>query len=261
MGGKDEPGESVKLATEKLQQLALKAYEAKVIVALCRVPMSTAKRVSELSDVPRPRVYDAIRILEARGLVEVEHSSPKKFRAIPLDEATSILQERYDDRIKKLQEALNEMEAVEADEKKSSREVWSMSDRTSIDNRTKEMIEDAEDEIFFVVGKTELLNETVVESLGNVGTNVSLYVGVPTESLRNRLRDELNGARMMGSELDWLNNGTAADEPVVGRLVLADRDEVLVSSYVTDTTDEHAIYGTGFGNGLVTIARRVISPN
>ena len=261
MGGKDDPEESVKLATEKLQQLGLKEYEAKVFVALCRVPMSTAKRVSELSDVPRPRVYDAIRILEARGLVEVEHSSPKKFRAIPLDEATSILQDRYDDRIMKLQEALNEMEEVEADEKETSQEVWSMSDRTSIDNRTKEMIEDAEDEVFFVVGEKELLNETVVESLSNVDTGVNLYIGVPEEGLRNRLRDELGSARMIGSELDWLNDGNTEDEPVVGRLVLADRDEVLVSSYVTDTTDEHAIYGTGLGNGLVTIARRVISPN
>ena len=143
-GGKDEPGESAKLATEKLQQLGLKEYEARVFVALCRVPMSTAKRVSELSEVPRPRVYDAIRILEARGLVEVEHSSPKKFRAIPLEEATKVLQERYDDRIKKLQEALSEMEEVEAEEKEPTREVWSMSDKTSIDNRTKEMVENAD---------------------------------------------------------------------------------------------------------------------
>ncbi|MDZ7687573.1 MAG: helix-turn-helix domain-containing protein [Halobacteriales archaeon] len=261
MGGKDEPEESVKLATEKLQQLGLKEYEAKVFVALCRVPMSTAKRVSELSGVPRPRVYDAIRILEARGLVEVEHSSPKKFRAIPLDEATSILQDRYDSRIKKLQEALNEMEVVEAEGNETSREVWSMSDRASIDNRTKEMIEDADEELFFVVGDHRLLNESLVESLGNVGADVSLYVGVPTESLRNSLRDKLQGVRMIDMELGWLNDSTAEDEPTVGRLVLTDSDEVLVSSFVTDTSEEHAIYGTGFGNGLVTIARHVISPN
>jgi len=259
-GGEDEPGESVKLATEKLQQLGLKEYEARVFVALCRVPMSTAKRVSELSEVPRPRVYDAIRILEARGLVEVEHSSPKKFRAIPLEEAMKVLQERYDDRIEKLQEALSEMEEVEAEEKETAREVWSMSDRTSIDNRTKEMVENADEEVFFVVGDGKLLSDTVVESLRNVDGEVRLYVGVPTEGTRSRLRDELDDADMIGSDIDWLNNEVGDDEPMVGRVVLADREKVLVSSFVTGTTEEHAIFGKGFGNGLVTIARRVISP-
>jgi hypothetical protein len=65
---------------------------------------------------------------------------------------------------------------------------------------------------------------------------------------------------MIGSDIDWLNNEVGDDEPMVGRVVLADREKVLVSSFVTSKTEEHAIFGKGFGNGLVTIARRVISP-
>lgn len=257
MGGTDETDERVKLATETLQKLGLKEYEARVFVALCRVPMSTAKKVSELSDVPRPRVYDAIRILEARGLVEVEHSSPKKFRAIPLEEATKILQERYDDRIRQLENALNDVEEIDTDEDETVREVWSMSDRKSIDNRTKEMVEDAEDEVFFVVGEDALLNETVVDSLKNVDRGVDLYIGVPTESLRENLGEEISEVRML--EPNWLDYEISEEEPDIGRIVLVDREKVLVSSFETGTTEEHAIFGKGFGNGLVTVARRVVA--
>ncbi len=264
MGDKEEngKGENVKLATETLQQLGLKEYEAKVFVALCRVPMSTAKRVSELSGVPRPRVYDAIRILEARGLVEVEHSSPKKFRSISLDEATKILQERYDDRIDRLRGALNEVEEVDADEKGQEHEVWSMSDTKSIDGRAKEMVEEAEREIIFAVGTRHLLNQTVVGSLKQVDDEVELLVGVPP-GLRDRVREEVGveGVRILNSDLSWLGGESDAsdDEPVVGRLVLVDREKVLVSSFVADTMDEHAIFGTGFGNGLVTVARNLMT--
>jgi sugar-specific transcriptional regulator TrmB len=63
-------------AVELLQQLGLKEYEARCFVGLTRVPSGTAKQLGEITDVPRTRVYDAVRVLEAQGLVEVQHSSP-----------------------------------------------------------------------------------------------------------------------------------------------------------------------------------------
>jgi len=41
--------------------------------------------------------------------------------------------------------------------------------------------------------------------------------------------------------------------------VLVDRSTILVSSIVPSTGEEHAIFGEGFGNGLVVIARRLMS--
>jgi len=60
-------------AVEVLQQLGLKEYEAKCFVGLSRLSTGTAKKLSEITDVPRTRVYDAIRLLEAQGLVEIQH--------------------------------------------------------------------------------------------------------------------------------------------------------------------------------------------
>ena len=57
--------ESVEEAVDVLRKLGLKEYEARCFVGLSRLSTGTAKRLSEVTEVPRTRVYDAIRVLEA----------------------------------------------------------------------------------------------------------------------------------------------------------------------------------------------------
>src|SRR6056297_1889828 len=101
-------------ATEVLQQLGLKEYEARCFVGLSLISSGTAKQLSEITDVPRTRVYDAVRVLEAQGLVEVQHSSPQKFRAVSLDEATETLRDQYEARVDRLTSALERTEQVDS---------------------------------------------------------------------------------------------------------------------------------------------------
>ena len=104
-------------AISVLQQLGLKEYEAKCFVGLSRLTAGTAKQLSEITDVPRTRIYDAIRVLEAQGLVEIQHTSPKQFRAVPLEEAVETLRDQYRDRVDRLERLLDGVEDVEpADE-------------------------------------------------------------------------------------------------------------------------------------------------
>lgn len=69
-------------AIEQLEQFGLSAYAARTFVALVTLGTGTAKDVSQVSDVPRTRVYDAIDELHDRGLVDVQQSSPQEFWAI-----------------------------------------------------------------------------------------------------------------------------------------------------------------------------------
>ena len=103
-------------AVEVLQQLGLKEYEAKCFVGLTRLNMSTAKKLSSLTDVPRTRIYDAIRVLEAQGLVEIQHTSPQQFRAVSLEEATATLRDQYEGRVDRLHNALKTVDTVEDDD-------------------------------------------------------------------------------------------------------------------------------------------------
>ena len=247
-------------AVELLQQLGLKEYEAKCFVGLSRLSTGTAKQLSEITDVPRTRVYDAIRVLEAQGLVVIQHSSPQRFRAVPLEEATDTLRDQYEYRVERLEAALDDAEQIDADEEKEVQEVWAMSGRDAIANRSNTLIRDADEEVVLVVGDGSLLTDELVESLNGLDERVDLLIGAVTEELEAQIHDAVPRATTFLSGLGWLRTaGVADDDLAIGRLLLVDRSAILVSTLVPDTHEEQAIFGGGFRNGLIVIARRLLS--
>lgn len=245
-------------AVDVLQELGLKEYEAKCFVGLTRLPTGTAKQLSEITDVPRTRVYDAIRVLEAQGLVEIQHSSPQQFRAVPLEEATETLRNQYEDRIGRLQNTLDSIEVV--DQKTShTQQVWAMSGRDAIENRANDHIENATEEVVLVVGDESLLTEELIATLDGVDPDVDLMIGVVTDALERQIERAVPEATTFTTGLDWLDAGESADEVLIGRMLLVDRSTILVSSLVPTSREEQAIFGEGFGNGLVVVARRLMA--
>ncbi|QLG61844.1 TrmB family transcriptional regulator [Halorarum salinum] len=253
-------------AVELLQQLGLKEYEAKSFVALSRVPRGTAKEVGELSEVPRTRVYDAIRVLETKGLVEIQHSNPQQFRAVPIDEAIRTLREEYRSRTELLQEALRGIEpAATDDETEVTHEVWALSGETAIKNRTRQLIDEADRELVLVIGHDAVITEQLIDNLRTARERgVDVVVGTESGELRELVRGELPDAEVFVSGLEWLSGpGIAADETEISRLLLVDGSTILVSSFHEDRTGgrshEQAVFGRGFDNGLVAIVRRLMA--
>lgn len=244
---------------EILQELGLKEYEAKCFVTLSRMPHATAKEISETTDVPRTRVYDAIRVLEAKGLVEVQHSNPQQFRAVPLEESLQTLEDLHESRMNTLRETLRGMEPVEVEDDTPVQEVWALSESRAIENRTERLIEDATDEIVIVVGEDTLLTAEFVETLQRAADRVTVLIGALTEPAREQIQELVPNAEVFVTGLEWLHGESTNDETSIGRLLLVDREAILVSSWKPGTGTEHAIYGTGFGNGLVVISRRLMA--
>jgi sugar-specific transcriptional regulator TrmB len=247
-------------AIEVLQQLGLKEYEARCFVGLSRLNTGTAKQLSEMTEVPRTRVYDAIRVLEAQGLVEIQHSSPQQFRAVSLDEAAETLRDQYEYRVERLHDALDTVEIVDQDDGTPVQQVWSMAGDDAIENRTNQLIEEASDEVVLVLGDESLLTDDLVACLNDVGDGTELLVGALTESLQEQIQTAVPTATTFISGLEWLHGESPAeDETAIGRLLLTDRSAILVSSIMPDSKKEQAIFGEGFGNGLVVIARRLMA--
>lgn len=252
--------ENLEEAIEVLQQLGLKEYEARCFVGLSRLHSGTAKELSEMTEVPRTRVYDAIRVLEAQGLVEIQHSSPQQFRAVPLDEATETLRAQYEDRVARLHDALETVEVVDSDEESPVQEVWAMSGRVAIENRTDQLMEEAADEIVLVIGDESLLTPTLFDRLNEIGGGINLIVGTVSESLEEQVQTAVPAATTFVSGLEWLHGENSREkDTAIGRLLLVDRSTFLVSSITPDSKEEQAIFGTGFGNGLIVIARRLMA--
>lgn len=253
-------------AVELLQQLGLKEYEAKSFVALAQLPRATAKDVSELSEVPRTRVYDAIGALEIKGLVEVQHSTPRKYRSVSIEEAVEILREEYETRTDQLQNALQGLESASmGEETESTHEVWAMTGGSAIRNRTHQLVDDANEELVFVAGETSILTDDLFDSLRTAQQRgVTLLIGTTTEEIQAQVQTELPGAEVFVTGLEWLHGSPlTGDETEITRLLLLDRDTILVSTVNTSRGDkgghEQAVFGRGFDNGIVAITRRLMA--
>lgn len=247
-----------------LQDLGLKEYEARCFLALTQVTTATAKEISDLSQVPRTRVYDAVRVLEAQGLVEVQHSSPQQFRAVSVEEAAATLRQKYDDRIETLQSFLQSVDLEADSDDDRNQEVWSLTGREGIESRTLELVGRADSEIVLLVVEEDLLSESLVERLRDAeNRNVSVILGGLTEEVIARLESELPGAKVFETGLDWLVAQESETEVAISRLLLVDRTRLLVSSYYPASDDGHAheqaIFANGLGNGVVVLIRRLIA--
>lgn len=250
---------------ELLQDLGLKEYESRCFLALTQLDGGTAKEISDVSDVPRTRVYDATRVLEAKGLVEVQHSNPQQFRAVSVSEATTTLRQQYDDRIDALQSQLEDLDpAPESEGDERLQQVWSLSGHDAIGARTGTLVEGAEDEIVLIVIDDSVLTDQLFDQLQSAThRGVSVIIGAISDEIRDLVRDRLTRAEVFETELTWL---VANDEPEtvgIGRLLLADRSSVLVSSFYPGRqqaeSTERAVFAAGLGNGFVVLMRRMLA--
>jgi sugar-specific transcriptional regulator TrmB len=243
-----------------LQELGLKEYEAKCFVGLARLPQATAKELGELTEVPRTRVYDAIRVLEAKGLVEIQHGSPQRFRAVPVEEGLSTLEDHFDSRLDALSETLRSVEPADPNGDDADQEVWSLTGLTAVGNRTEQLIEEATSEVVLIVGSEAVLTDGLVTSL-NDADHVSVIVGTLTPDLEATVRERVPDAKVFTSDLPWLQ-GTAEDvgkEASIGRILLVDRNTIMVTTISNGDGTEQAVFSRGIGNGLVVIARRIMA--
>lgn len=257
----DTIGESVTL----LQELGLQEYEARCFLAVTKLSTGTAKEIHEISGVPRTRVYDAMRVLESQGLVEVQHSSPQQFRSVGIAEATRTLRRKYDSRIETLESRLETIELRETDRSDDHvQEVWSLNGHDAIESRTLDLIDDATSEIVLIVVDETVLSDPLYERLETAASeDVSIILGGQTAELTSRLGTELPNTRAFETELDFLTGPGAGHEVAISRILLVDRDTVLIGSYYPDAADdettEQAVFAGGLENGVVVLLRRLVS--
>jgi sugar-specific transcriptional regulator TrmB len=253
-------------AIELLQQLGLKEYEAKSFVALTRRERGTAKDISETSEVPRTRVYDAVRVLESKGLVETQHSNPQVFRAVSIEEAVTALRTEYVERTSDLQRTLSRLEPTDdRDSEEVTHEVWALSDEQAITNRARQLIDGASEELILVVGHPSVFSDALVDHLREADERgVDVLLGTISAELRATVEESLPDAEVFVSGLEWLSHAPyPEDRTEISRLLLADREAILVSSFVAGEENggghERAVFGRGFDNGLVAIVRRLMA--
>lgn len=244
-------------AVEQLERFGLSAYAARTFVALASLGTGTARDVSQVSEVPRTRVYDAADELHDQGLVDIQQSSPKEFWAISAETASRTFEHELQRRSEILRTALDELEPAER--RAEQRGVWTVDGQTAITDRVLEFFASADDEIVYMTVE-DLLTEEAVEALGKAADRgVSIQLGGVSQDVQDRIQDEIPGATMFESL--WMWSDTAA-----GRLMMVDRKKTLVSALVngtdagpSDPRSETAIWGEGDANSLVVVLKAIFT--
>ncbi len=91
------------------KHLGLTRYEAKAMITLLNYGKCTADRVTSLSAIPLPRVYDTMNSLAKRGFISVSRTRPETFKAIDPKRLFDIL---IEEEKKKMQKRVTELKDV-----------------------------------------------------------------------------------------------------------------------------------------------------
>ena len=238
-------------AAESLQRLGLSQYEAKVFIALTRLGTGTARDVDRMTDVPRSQVYGAADDLESRGLVEVQQSNPKQYRAVDLEEARETLRERFEAEQDRAFEFL-ETAREGADHRDEHQEgVWTVHGRENVSNRVEQIVADADERVLYG-SPANLLDESVAETLRDRATDIEVYVFSGDNGLGDRFADSQVRVVPFPEQMD-------ADRDTPGRLVAADGRTILLSvlggEELPGVRKETAIWSadTGFATVLLQL--------
>ncbi len=147
-----------------LRSFGLGEYEARILIALIAEGELTAKEIAELSAVPRTSVYEVVRGLMAKGLVQGS-GKPMKFKTLPSDELMRLFSRKLRENIEFLKRELPRVESSRREE------VVNIYTGEVALNALKEAIEAAKREIIVA---TSYLNTTIKELLASADCRVKI---------------------------------------------------------------------------------------
>jgi HTH-type transcriptional regulator, sugar sensing transcriptional regulator len=97
---------------QSLFELGFSQYEAKCYVGLMAPEPQTGYRVSVVTGVPQPKVYETLRKLVSRGVVREIAGDPTLFSAIPPDTLLTQLEESFDKRLEDARKSVRALSSV-----------------------------------------------------------------------------------------------------------------------------------------------------
>ena len=239
---------------DRLKGLGLTEYEAQTLVDLTRLGTGTAKDVASVDDVPRTRVYDAVETLHEMGLVDIQHTTPRKFTVVSRETVVRKLDVDRENTITEISELFEELGPVQAQREQAG--VWTVTGREAVAQRVFEFIDEAEERIIYMT-VDDLLTDEHLEYLSEAeDRGVDIYLAGISDPVQTRIQEVVPSAELFETLWEW------ADTPA-GSLLITDEQTALVSvrlnGHETEGIEETAIWGTGERNSLVVVLRAIFT--
>lgn len=124
---------------ESLKTFGLTEYEAKVYSALVLFDRAEVKQIYEFLDAPKPSVYQSLKTLTDKGLVQVVNARPALYRATPPKIAIKHLTE-----VHRKAEDIAMLELEELEKSRVSEEypniIWTLYGNENIEHKVEEIL-------------------------------------------------------------------------------------------------------------------------
>ncbi|MHC3438389.1 DUF7344 domain-containing protein [Natrialbaceae archaeon A-gly3] len=142
------------------------------------------------------------------------------------------------------------------------RTVGRLEGREDVYDYCRELADRAEDELFLIYASDELLDEECLPYAKRaIERGVEFHAGTKSREAREFFRECLPEATIWDPQMDWMYQ--QASYPKVSRLIVADREKVVVGLWNEDadgTKTEIAMVGEGKTNPLVVLVRELLGP-
>ncbi|WP_424358547.1 TrmB family transcriptional regulator [Methanocella sp. MCL-LM] len=135
---------------DSLKTLGLTEYEAKVYSALVLFDRAEVKQIYEYLDAPKPSVYQSLKTLMDKGLVQVVNAKPAMYRATPPKIAIKHLTEIHRSAEEMALQELEELEESRVEQALPDM-IWTVYGEGNIGNSIEEMLTNAKKTVKLVL--------------------------------------------------------------------------------------------------------------
>src|SRR5512139_373841 len=138
-----------------LEKLGLTENEAKAYVGLVSLREATAREIHELTNVPRAKIYEILKVLAKKGFLEVRQGSPTYFRAVDPKQVIAKMKNEF---VNCAIETLDQLNELSYELPKTS-PVWCIQSDWGIKNRIREILAGVKEELIIFSSSPEFLQE------------------------------------------------------------------------------------------------------
>jgi len=142
-----------------LERLGLTENEAKAYVGVVSLREATAREVHELTNVPRAKIYEVLKVLVKKGYLEVRQGSPTYFRAVDPKQVIGKIKDEF---INCAIETLDQLNELSYELPKTS-PVWCIQSEWGIKNRIREILSGVKEELIVFSSGPEFFQEFEVD--------------------------------------------------------------------------------------------------
>ena len=145
---------------EALQSLGFTKNDSKVLLTLCKYRILSPADIAKHSSVDRARVYDSLNRLIDRGFIQKEPiKRGANYQVIPIERIFRVIREEYKSKIEDTLSLEKVISELEINKEESEPRVWSINSRSKIRKKVKELINSANERIFFIITPDLLMQE------------------------------------------------------------------------------------------------------